>query len=165
LVDEVFPALLCVALTVCSFSIVSMVVSGVWTAPRSEVSHSMDSSTVPLFALAERRMAWVDRRQEVLAQNIANANTPGWQPKDLAPFAAQLANAGVAPVQTNPMHLPGKGSAASRARIVAGEHAPDGNAVKVDEQLTKVADTESISGLVSNLYTKYMSLFKTAIGK
>jgi flagellar basal-body rod protein FlgB len=125
----------------------------------------MDSSTVPLFALAERRMAWVDRRQEVLAQNIANANTPGWQSQDLTPFAAQLASAGVAPMQTNPMHLPGMGSTASRTKTVAGEHAPDGNAVKVDEELTKVADTESISGLVSNLYMKYMSFFKTAIGK
>jgi flagellar basal-body rod protein FlgB len=125
----------------------------------------MDSSGIPLFDLAEKRMAWVNRREDVLAQNIANANTPGWMARDLTPFAAQLADAGVAPVRTNPMHLAGKGSLATQARIVPGEHAPDGNGVKMDEELTKVADTESINDLVGNLYKKYIGLFKTAIGK
>ena len=42
---------------------------------------------IALFDLADKRLAWVDHRQEVLAQNIANANTPGWLARDLAPFA------------------------------------------------------------------------------
>ncbi len=79
----------------------------------------MASADIPLLDLAEQRLAWVDRRQGVLARNIANANTPGWQARDLIPFSAELANAGLAPTQTNPLHLPGKGPAASRARTSA----------------------------------------------
>ena len=68
----------------------------------------MDLKQTGLFTLAERRLAWLDRRQEVLAHNIANSDTPGFQSRDLAPFAAALARAHVAPlVQTQPNHLPG----------------------------------------------------------
>lgn len=125
----------------------------------------MPSSDIPLFALAERRLAWVDRRQTILARNIANADTPGWQPRDLAPFAAQLAGAGVRLATTGPMHLPGSGRAAGRAGIVAGPRAPDGNGVKLDEQLTKVADTQTTHDLVDQIYTTYLGFFKTAIGR
>ena len=50
----------------------------------------MTNSEVPLFALAERRLAWLDQRMQALAGNIANADTPRFLPRDLAPFAATL---------------------------------------------------------------------------
>jgi flagellar basal-body rod protein FlgB len=125
----------------------------------------MESPSIPLFDLAEQRLAWVDRRQAILAQNIANADTPGWQPRDLAPFAAQLAGAGVALATTGPMQLPGKGSLAGQARKLGGERAPDGNGVKLDAELTKVADTQTMHDLVDQIYTTYLGFFKTAIGR
>ena len=68
----------------------------------------MDSARINLLDLAQQRMAWADERQAVLAQNIANANTPGYKPHDVRPFADALASAGaVAPVRTDPNHLAG----------------------------------------------------------
>ena len=119
-----------------------------------------------LFDLAERRLGWIDRRQTLLAQNIANANTPGYLAKDLQPFAQSLARALPELAVTNPMHLAGSASgsgAAARAR--PSERAPDGNAVSMDEQLTKVADTDGAQALVINLYHKYLGLFRITIGK
>ena len=119
-----------------------------------------------LFDLAERRLAWIDRRQGLLAQNIANANTPGYQSKDLLPFAQTLARAMPELATTNPLHLNGSadaGGAVSRERPT--ERAPDGNAVSLEDQLTKVADTENAQALVSNLYKKYLGLFHTVLGK
>ena len=49
-----------------------------------------DVSGIPLFALADRRLAWIDQRQQLLSQNVANADTPGWRARDLKPFAALL---------------------------------------------------------------------------
>ena len=54
----------------------------------------MDPKRIGLFDLAERRLAWTDQRRGVLAQNIANANTPGFKPHDLKSFAATLGGAG-----------------------------------------------------------------------
>jgi flagellar basal-body rod protein FlgB len=46
---------------------------------------------VDLFQLMQDRLNWTQRRQTVLAQNIANADTPRYQPRDLPAFHAQLA--------------------------------------------------------------------------
>ena len=45
---------------------------------------------IGLFALADRRLAWLGARQGVLAQNVANADTPGWQQRDIRPFSDVL---------------------------------------------------------------------------
>ena len=126
----------------------------------------MDPSRIAVFDLAERRLAWVGRRQELLAQNIANADTPNWKSRDLKPFAALLAKAGgVVPTQTSAMHLPGPRASRLKDETLAGERAPDGNAVALDVELSKVADAESTHALVTGLYTKYLALFRTAAGR
>ena len=119
-----------------------------------------------LFDLAEQRLNWLDRRQGVLAQNIANANTPSYVAKDLQPFAQALAQATPKLTITNAMHL-GRSSASEGTdlRQRPTERAPDGNAVSMEEQLTKVADTDGAQALVTNLYHKYLGLFRTVIGK
>jgi flagellar basal-body rod protein FlgB len=128
----------------------------------------MDQTQIGLFDLAERRLAWADRRQAVLAQNIANTNTPGYRPRDLKPFAAMLSGAGaIAPVRTQPNHIsavsgdraPGETEARPAAR------ASDGNAVTLDDQLIRVADTETTHALVTTIYRKYLALFGIALGR
>ncbi len=122
---------------------------------------------IALLDLAEKRMAWADRRQRILAQNIANANTPHWQARDLAPFAASLAKTqGGALVLTQPGHMSGISGGGPGQTVVQkpSERAPDGNAVALDEQLTKVANTETTQELVTNLYKKYLGMFRIALG-
>lgn len=132
----------------------------------------MDTDAAPLtdiglFRLAERRLAWVGRRQQVLAQNVANANTPGYQPHDLPPFAKALAGAQPAAtlVRTAPQHL-APVRATDTAKVARPrERAPDGNAVSMEDQLMKVADTAGTQELVSTLYRKYHGMFRTALGR
>ena len=125
----------------------------------------VDPTSVGFFDLAERRMSWLDRRSAVLAENIANADTPGWQSRDLQPFTAALAQAGVAPVRTNALHLAGTSANDPALQVLAGERSPDGNAVRLDVELTKVADTDSAHLLVSDLWKTYLGMFRTALGK
>lgn len=126
----------------------------------------MDTTDIGLFRLAERRLAWVDQRQRVLAQNVANADTPGYQPRDVSPFSASLGAAGAELVRTDPSHLSGNpGGGASSMRAKAPGRSPSGNGVSMEEQLGKVADTASTQELVTNLYRKYQGLFRTALGR
>jgi flagellar basal-body rod protein FlgB len=118
-----------------------------------------------IFALAEQRLAWIDQRQRVVAQNIANADTPDYQPRDLAPFAQMLRDQTVAPAQTNPLHMAGTVELASAKREVPAQRAVDGNAVDVEGQLTKVADDETNAALVGNLWKTYMGMYMTALGR
>ena len=133
-------------------------------------SVGMDPTSLPLFDLAEKRLAWTDRRQEVLAQNIANLNTPHWQAKDLRPFAQSLAQASQAGApalaRTEPGHLAGTEDTAAQSLLVPEPSArqPDGNAVSLDDQLTKVADTATSQEIATTLYKKYLSMFSMALG-
>jgi flagellar basal-body rod protein FlgB len=122
-------------------------------------------SEIGLFALAEKRLAWADQRQSVLAQNIANVSTPGFQPSDLPSFARSLEHAAsIAPVQTQPGHMAGTTGSLLQPVAEKNAHGPDGNGVQLDAQLTKVADTETAQSLVTTIYKKYMSLFSMALG-
>ena len=125
----------------------------------------MDWSQIDLFGLAEKRLAWAEHRQSLLAQNIANADTPGWRTRDLKPFDALISGAALAPARTSPMHLASTADEGSTAARQASERAPDGNAVALDTELAKVADTESTHQLVTELYRKYQGMFRTAVGR
>jgi flagellar basal-body rod protein FlgB len=123
----------------------------------------MDPADIGLFKLAGQRLAWVDQRQQQLAQNIANANTPGFKPRDLPSFAGALSQAAL--TQTSPLHIAAAGHAAAAALEVRAARAPGGNAVSIEDELGKVADTDGIQQLVINIEHSYLGMFRTAIGK
>lgn len=128
----------------------------------------MDPTKIGLFDLAEKRLTWTAQRQTVLASNIANVNTPGFQARDVTSFAQVLSGTGtLAPAQTQPGHLSGTVAAglASLTRQPAKARSLDGNAVALDEQLTKVADTETTQSLVTTIWKKYVGMFSTALGR
>jgi flagellar basal-body rod protein FlgB len=125
----------------------------------------MDLSDLPLFALADRRLDWVDTRQSLLARNIANADTPHWRSRDVKPFAQALRQVSVTLARTDPAHLEPPRSRAFGAGAQVTELAPDGNAVALDKELVKVADTDAVHELVTNLNKKYQNLLRTTIGR
>ena len=45
----------------------------------------MDVIDIPLLSMLKERMAWLSQRQDVLSQNVANADTPGYTARDLKP--------------------------------------------------------------------------------
>jgi flagellar basal-body rod protein FlgB len=128
----------------------------------------MNPSSVGLLDLAEQRLKWLGARQSVLAANVANADTPGWKARDLKPFSEVLAGSGAvagALVQTDPKHLHGSISDKSGTKLLAGEQAPDGNQVSLDQQLEKIAQTDSDHEAVTALYRRYVGMFKEALGR
>ena len=125
----------------------------------------MDPMQIGLFDLAERKLAWTDHRQELLSQDVANADTPGFHARDLIPFSATLAQAGVVPAQTSPLHMAGLLQADEATQGRPDERAVDGNTVSMEDQLVKIADTDGAHQLVTGLYHKYMGMFMTALGK
>ncbi len=124
-------------------------------------------SGADIFALAERRMAWLDQRQTTLAHNVANANTPGFRARDSAPFGDALARVGgrLALTQASPLHLAGSGPSAGSVQATPHQRTVTGNTVLLEDELSKVADTASKQDLTASLYRKYAGLFRTALGR
>ena len=46
----------------------------------------MPISDMPIFSMLRTRMQWHQERQRVLAENVANADTPRFRPHDLKPL-------------------------------------------------------------------------------
>jgi flagellar basal-body rod protein FlgB len=116
------------------------------------------------FALAQQRLEYIDQRQRMLAQNIANADTPAYRARDLAPFD-QSRGATAAPALTDARHMQGSITPVSFATDTAAGRAPDGNTVDVETQLTKVADDETNAAMVGNLWKTTMGMYMTALGR
>jgi flagellar basal-body rod protein FlgB len=135
----------------------------------------MSSLQAPLFQLLSARLGWLGQRQATLSQNIANADTPDYRPRDLrAADFARLVRAfehpaqHVALAQTAPGHRSGGPQAgiglSAHHAPTAYETAPDGNAVILEEQMAKATETALDFQLTSNLYRKYLGMIRIALG-
>jgi flagellar basal-body rod protein FlgB len=128
----------------------------------------MDPSRTTTIALAERRLAWLDTRQAVLAQNIANADTPSYRPRDVTAFAQLVARGttGVSLSRTDGQHIGTRqGAAGSRPDRHVTERAPNGNAVSLDREALRIADTDTAHALTTGLYRRWLGMFRTALGR
>lgn len=139
----------------------------------------MDLGKIPLISAIKSRMHWLSQNQSVLAQNVANSDTPGYLPRALEKqdFSALLAkaprkSAGMAPTimqRTQAGHLDETGAMdpgevrRTDAEIFAS--APDGNAVDLEEQLLTMAQNQMDYSLMTSLYRKQAGLLRTALGR
>lgn len=132
----------------------------------------MDLNQFSLFQTIAGRLGWTTQRQAVLAQNIANVDTPGYRARDIEDFARVMARATPAgpmqPVRTHAAHLAGRVAGGMDARIqaMAGtpETAPSGNNVSVEQQLMALTDTAAEHRLALELFRRHTSLLRTATG-
>ncbi len=129
----------------------------------------MELSKIPLFAAFRSQLAWAVDRQHVLAQNVANADTPGYRPLDIKrPEFKDFLAKGRGPVKlavTHPGHIsagPG-GMPRSRWEPDRSEVAPSGNAVDLEEQMLKVRDTAGTFNFILNLMRKQVQFLKLAV--
>jgi flagellar basal-body rod protein FlgB len=120
------------------------------------------------------KVDYLYERQGVIAQNIANSDTPGYQSKDLTDvdFASVMkkltGTKRVTLETTNPMHMPNpdmtKTSKEAKDRWTY-EVAPDKNGVIIEEQMVKAAKTQMEYNLMTNLSSKYGMMYRTALGR
>lgn len=134
----------------------------------------MDLRKLPLFAMMSKRMAWLADRQQVLARNIANADTPGYEPRDLVPLGfkelAQTSLAGFRPTVTHAAHIAGSPGTRDTGFAETVQKDPvettlSGNAVVLEEQLMKASQTAMDYETTTNLYRKHVSMIKDALGR
>jgi flagellar basal-body rod protein FlgB len=123
------------------------------------------------FGMLQTRLGQLSERQRLLSENIANATTPGYQPRDLDTTAFQQALAshsesGVSMTRTNAMHMSaGGGNAMTPAEIVTrpdSETTIDGNSVVLEEQTVRAAETRMAFETAVALYQKGLQLVRLA---
>jgi flagellar basal-body rod protein FlgB len=131
----------------------------------------MAITDLPLFSMLRTRMHWHQERQRLLAENVANADTPNFRPRDFAPLRFDERGPSIAQVsleRTASAHLGSSTSNAGRFELShSGSHAirSTGNAVNIEDEMIKVAANQMDYQAATTLYTRSLGLLKTAIGK
>jgi flagellar basal-body rod protein FlgB len=132
--------------------------------------------SIGLLQLSSQRMRYLSQRQALIGQNIANADTPDYHAKDLAPFStslplAQSGNGGAGPLQlvaTNPNHIgfgvSGTVNARVNSRAKTYDEKLDTNNVSVEEEEMKANDVADAYGLATVAYAKSVDLLKDSLG-
>lgn len=133
----------------------------------------MQIDQMPMFSALKSKMSWLQARQSVLAENVANADTPDYRANSLAAFelpdSTSVAGPGrLSPVATNPAHMAGFGG--SGAQWGADDKAtfevkPSGNSVVIEEEMMKVAETQIDYQMAAGLYARSIGILKTALGR
>jgi flagellar basal-body rod protein FlgB len=133
---------------------------------------AMDLANMPLFSAITRKMNWLTSRQKVLAENVANVDTPQYKAADLRPldFRNELAQAEgrLQMVSTDPAHLSGTVPASEgqeQPLADAEERDINGNTVSLEDEMMKVSETMADYQLMTSLYKKQIGMLKEALGR
>jgi flagellar basal-body rod protein FlgB len=133
----------------------------------------MSFNNITLFATARKRLDWLTQRQEVLAQNIANSDTPKYRASDLKGFKfheilrRESMQLNMSASEGN--HLPGQRKRlrdfSEHEERSAYETAPNGNSVVLEEQMAKVNESQINHQFTTNIYKKHIKMFMLALGR
>ncbi len=130
----------------------------------------MDLAQLPILSMLRDRMSWLTQRQNVLSENVANADTPGYNARDLKPLKFEdmlhktRSTAGSL-VTDDPHHIN-----VNKTGTYDDYDTPDnagttsGNTVSLEQEMIKVSETQADFQAASNLYSKALQMMRTAIG-
>ena len=105
-----------------------------------------------LFALGARRLDWLAFREATIARNVANADTPGFRPRDVKGFEETLAAQSTRLARTNPAHFvdaPGGVDPTRVGQTPGWETTLSGNAVSLEQEIARSAETVRQAGVAS----------------
>lgn len=133
----------------------------------------MSLMNMPVFTALADKMRWHQARQGLLAENVANAETPGYRGRDLAQYdfsdrVGAFSSATVTTSATQPLHFSVSSSAggAFGAQNMANfEITPEGNGITLEDEMMKVSTNMMDYQAATSLYQKSIKIIRTALGK
>ena len=118
----------------------------------------MGDHGMTLMSLASQRLDYLTQSQRVVAENVANADTPGYGARRTAAFSEMLSGASPTRVAiTRAGHIAGLGGTSS-VRVEADpdvwDRSLDGNSVVLEQQTIRAGQIDAEYRLAANLYRK-----------
>ena len=121
-----------------------------------------------VFKTAHAMATHAGQRQAFIARNMANADTPGYQPRDIEAFRKAFENSGreVAMTATRTGHLNGGAGPQPWAEYeVAPSGDPNGNGVSVEEEMFKAVEVKRQHDRALTIYKSSMNILRSSIGR
>ena len=102
-------------------------------------------------------------RLRVIAENIANADTPGYKAKDLEPFSEAYARSERTAMDAGASGFSQRAFHAERIKT-AGVASPDGNTVSLEDQMTRSTEAVRQHDTALTVYSKALSMLRATLG-
>lgn len=121
---------------------------------------------IHLFDLAAQQARWLSVSQSVIANNVANANTPGFQAQSVRPFAEVLDNTQLQLASTSADHLalsPAEPGTATTADQDAWETTESGNSVSLEQEMIKAGDVRRDFSLNANIVRAFHGMLMASV--
>ena len=122
-----------------------------------------------ILSLARGLSAYSGARQSVLAENVANANTPGYRARDLVDFneAYRASDMQTSMKATRAGHLLGDAEAGPGGTMVYDQVQGDltGNTVSVERELLRAAEIRSDHNRALSVYSASLDILRAAAGR
>jgi flagellar basal-body rod protein FlgB len=121
---------------------------------------------VRIFELASQQARWLSVRQSTIAENVANANTPGFRALDVQPFENILDNMPLSMATTQPAHLTEDGSEVAAAATKADtpwEVLHSGNSVSLEQEMIKAGDVNRELSLNTNIVKAFHRMLLASV--
>jgi flagellar basal-body rod protein FlgB len=122
--------------------------------------------TLALFALASRQANWLDAREATIASNVANANTPGYEARDLAPFDSVMSNLPLSMAATSPGHIQPVSESGETVKVKPQESwdvVYSGNSVNPEQEMMKAGDVSRSHALNVNIVRSFQQMLMNAV--
>lgn len=123
-------------------------------------------SDLNVFKLAHAMASHAGQRQSVIAQNVANADTPGYRAQDIKPFSEMAAAAPGGPMRlTRPGHIgmAGRGSDAWDVVTPDTPADPNGNSVSIELEMMKSVELKRQHDRALAIYKSSMNVLRAAV--
>lgn len=119
-----------------------------------------------IFRLSHAMARHAGARQAVVARNMANADTPGYRARDIAPFSEVL-EAGPGMRATRPGHrFGGEGPGVFEPRIERGAaRDPNGNSVSLETEMLRGVEVQRQHSRALAIYRSGLSVLRAALGR
>lgn len=118
--------------------------------------------------MAEALGAHATARQRLVAQNVAQADTPDYKARDLDDFSKTVRQApGLGLRVTDARHSSGGGwgMGAGQVRVQTGEASPNGNTVSLEDELIRQADVRREFDVSVTVFQSGLNLMRAGLGK
>jgi flagellar basal-body rod protein FlgB len=127
----------------------------------------MLENKVTVLNTARAMAAHAATRQGLISQNVANADTPGYRPRDLPSFGEAFRNLDAAPLrQKRPGHLAGRdGGGTMRPVVIPGVTSPNGNGVSIEREMMRAAEVRQAHDMALAIRASLSGAIRTALGR
>ncbi|MFQ1700435.1 FlgB family protein [Loktanella agnita] len=123
--------------------------------------------SLDLFQTANAMARHAGARQAVVARNIANADTPGYQAQQISAFQDVYSEAGTGALRASrPGHIANLagGAVAARTTAAAAEPSPNGNSVSIEDQMLSSVSITREHNRALAIYRHTMTVLRTSLG-